>query len=161
MPSRNTRCFITGSLSHEWRWPDFARRAHEQTGVESVLSLRLFASETTMGSLNLYSLEAEAFNDDDVAVALVFASHAAVALAGAQREADLEAKAASRDVIGMAKGKIMAQRSVSEDEAFDILRRASQRMNIKLRELAERLVHPPADGPATRVVPPSRPEGNR
>ena len=50
--------------------------------------------------------------------------------------------AATRDVIGMAKGIIMARQNVSEEEAFDILRRASQRMNVKLRELAERVVHP-------------------
>ncbi|MDP8937857.1 MAG: ANTAR domain-containing protein [Actinomycetota bacterium] len=45
----------------------------------------------------------------------------------------------SRDVIGQVKGIVMAQQDVSADEAFDILRRASQRMNIKLREVAERV----------------------
>ena len=73
----------------------------------------------------------------------VFAAHAAVALATARREEQLEGKAGSRDLIGMAKGIVMARQGVSEDEAFDILRRASQRMNVKLRELADRVVHPP------------------
>lgn len=45
-------------------------------------------------------------------------------------------------MIGMAKGMVMAGQRVSDDEAFDILRRASQRMNVKLRDLAERMVHP-------------------
>jgi AmiR/NasT family two-component response regulator len=44
----------------------------------------------------------------------------------------------------MAKGIVMARQKVSDDEAFDILRRASQRMNVKLRDLAEKVVHPPA-----------------
>jgi GAF domain-containing protein len=52
-----------------------------------------------MGSLNLYSLQPDAFDDDDLAVASVFGAHAAVALAGAQWEAQLEAKAASGDVM--------------------------------------------------------------
>ncbi len=42
-------------------------------------------------------------------------------------------------MIGQVKGIVMAQQDVSADEAFDILRRASQRMNIKLREVAERV----------------------
>ncbi len=134
--------FITGSLAEEERWPQFARRAHELTGVNSVLSLRLFASEDTMGSLNLYSKAPDAFDDEDIAVGSVFAAHAAVALAGATREEQLEAKADSRNVIGMAKGMIMARQEVSDDEAFAILRRASQRANVKLRDMADRIVHP-------------------
>jgi len=133
--------FMTGSLADEERWPEFARRAHELTGVNSILSLRLFASKDTMGSLNLYSRAPDAFDDEDIAVGSVFAAHAAVALAGATREAQLETKADTRDVIGMAKGMIMARQEVSDDEAFDILRRASQRANVKLREVADRIVH--------------------
>jgi len=94
-----------------------------------------------MGSLNLYSLQPDAFDDEDIAVGSVFAAHVAVALAGATRET--QAKADSRNVIGMAKGIIMARQEVSDDDAFDILRRASQRANVKLREMAERVVHPP------------------
>ena len=137
--------FMTGTLSEEARWPEFSHRAHDETGVQSILSLRLFASEDTMGALNLYSTKADAFDDQDVATGSVFAAHAAVALASAQREAQLEDKATSRDVIGMAKGIIMARQHVSDDEAFAILRRASQRMNVKIRELADRVVHPPLD----------------
>ncbi|MEA2705068.1 MAG: hypothetical protein QOJ69_1467 [Actinomycetota bacterium] len=140
--------FVTGSLSQERRWPEFAERAHEATGVESILSLRLFESANTMGALNLYSQQPDAFDDQDVAVASVFAAHAAVALANAKYDEQLENKASSRDLIGMAKGIIIARQNVSEEEAFDVLRRASQRMNIKLRELAARVVYPqPTDAP--------------
>ena len=137
--------FLTGSLSRETRWPEFSSRAHGQTGVQSILSLRLFVSGDTMGALNLYSTEEEAFDDQDIAMGSVFAAHAAVALGHALREAQLEDKAATRDLIGMAKGIIMARQQVSDDEAFAILRRASQRMNVKIRELADRVVHPPPD----------------
>ena len=135
--------FLTGSLSQETRWPEFSSRAHGQTGVQSILSLRLFVSGNTMGALNLYSTKDEAFDDQNIAMGSVFAAHAAVALGHARREAQLEDKAATRDLIGMAKGMIMARQQVSDDEAFAILRRASQRMNVKIRELADRVVHPP------------------
>jgi transcriptional regulator with GAF, ATPase, and Fis domain len=151
---REHEVFMTGSLSKELRWPNFAPRANQETGIESILSLRLFASEDTMGSLNLYSAQRCAFDEQDVAVGSVFAAHAAVALAGAKHDADLEAKAATRDVIGMAKGIIMARRNISDEEAFDILRRASQRMNIKLREVAAGVVHPK---PKEAVVSPAEP----
>jgi AmiR/NasT family two-component response regulator len=43
----------------------------------------------------------------------------------------------SRDVIGQAKGILMERNRVTADEAFDMLRRASQQVNRKLRDLAE------------------------
>lgn len=144
--------FLTGSLANEKRWPNFARRAHDETGIESVLSLRLFDREDTMGALNLYSATVDAFDDQDVAVGSVFAAHAAVALSNAKQQADLEKKADSRNVIGMAKGIVMARQQVSEDEAFDILRRASQRLNVKLRDLAEQVAHPPRPNPEAQAT---------
>lgn len=137
---KESEVFITGSLSEERRWPKFAARAHEATGIESILSLRLFAREDTMGSLNLYSTRRDAFDEQDVAVGSVFAAHAAVALSSARREAQLAEKVDSREVIGMAIGMIMGQHHATEAEAFDILRRASQRTNVKLRDVASQVV---------------------
>lgn len=136
---REHETFRTGDLASEARWPEFSRRAAGETGVASMLSFRLFAETETMGALNLYSKQRGAFDDEAVAVGSVFATHAAVALAAAQRDEQMQKALQSRDVIGQAKGILMAQQDVSADEAFDILRRASQRMNIKVRELAERV----------------------
>lgn len=46
----------------------------------------------------------------------------------------------SREMIGMAKGVLMAREHCHPDEAFDILRRASQRENRRLVELAAQIV---------------------
>ncbi len=46
----------------------------------------------------------------------------------------------SRAVIEQAKGILMARSSLDPDEAFDMLRRASQRENRKLRDVATDLV---------------------
>lgn len=54
--------------------------------------------------------------------------------------ARLQARLASMPVIEEAKGIIMAQFGWPEDQAFDALRRASQRANIKVRDLAAQVV---------------------
>src|SRR5262250_1100737 len=51
------------------------------------------------------------------------------------------AKPDTMPVIEQAKGILMAQQSCGPDEAFDLLRRASQRFNVPVRVLAARLVH--------------------
>jgi AmiR/NasT family two-component response regulator len=53
---------------------------------------------------------------------------------------NLEAAMASRAVIEQAKGVLMVQQGVDADAAFDLLRIVSQRENVKLREVAQRLV---------------------
>jgi AmiR/NasT family two-component response regulator len=75
-----------------------------------------------------------------VALGSVFAVHAAVAMASARRNQNLLRMAESRDLIGRAKGILMARQHVSNDQAFDLLRRASQRLNVKLNQIAEQIV---------------------
>ncbi len=139
----------TGDLQDERRWPQFSARAHEETGVRSILSIRLFVEEDTMGALNLYSTAPDAFDDSDVALATVFAAHASVAMSAARRLDSLEQKAQSRDVIGRAKGILMARSGVGDEEAFAMLKGASQRMNVKVRDLAQQIAEqqPPSQLP--------------
>ena len=54
--------------------------------------------------------------------------------------ARLVARLETMPVIEQAKGVIMAQSSCSQDHAFDMLRRASQRLNMPVRDLAARIV---------------------
>jgi len=141
--------YQTGRLSAELRWPEFTPRAVVESMIESILSLRLFIVGTTMGALNLYSTQPDAFDDRDVAVATVFAAHAAVAWSTAQTIENLKVGMATRQLIGQAVGLLMARQDMSEAEALDALRRASQRLNIKLRQLAESIVRPSGAPSAT------------
>jgi transcriptional regulator with GAF, ATPase, and Fis domain len=128
------------------RWPTFAARALD-AGVESMLAFRLFAAEETLGALDLYSTRRGAFDETARALGNVFAAHAALALAGAQiRERHLVARdtlreaLVNRDLIGQAKGILMATRHIDADAAFDLLRATSQDLNVKLHMIAERVV---------------------
>lgn len=130
----------TGNLRAEQRWPAFVARAGCETDVQSILSLRLYNAQGTMGALNLYSDRVDAFDDEDRHVASVYAAHAAVALSNARRVGHLETALDTRDVIATAKGMLMATHEISEHHAFDVLRRAAQRMNVELQIVAERVV---------------------
>jgi hypothetical protein len=60
--------------------------------------------------------------------------------------ARLAARLASQPVIEQAKGIVMAQTGCSPEEAFDLLRKASQRSNVPVRELAQAVVTRAGDG---------------
>ncbi|MET0457757.1 MAG: GAF and ANTAR domain-containing protein [Ilumatobacteraceae bacterium] len=133
---REQQVFLTGDVRHEVRWPLFSARAHAETGVSSILAVRLFMDEDTLGALNMYSTQPDAFDEQAVAVGAIFATHAAVALVSARREVNLGLKADSRDLIGRAKGILMSQRRVTDADAFALLRAASQELNRKLVDIA-------------------------
>ncbi|MEU0530131.1 GAF and ANTAR domain-containing protein [Amycolatopsis tolypomycina] len=131
--------FSTGDLAAEDRWPAFARAA-AGFGVRSMLSYRLFVTENTLGALNLYSRTRDAFSRQTQEDGRLFATHAAIALVGAQTEAQLTAAIESRDVIGMAKGILMQRHDVDAVAAFRMLVESSQHSNMKLHQVAAWLV---------------------
>ena len=126
-------------LRHEQRWPRFARRAFE-AGAGSMLSFQLYVQGDTMGALNLYNREPDGFDDESEQVGLLFASHAAVAFADAQKLDHLDRAVASRDLIGQAKGMLMERYRIDGDGAFRVLARVSQASNRPLRDVAQELV---------------------
>jgi hypothetical protein len=117
----------------------FARRPL-QLGVGSMLSFQLYVQQDDLGAINLYSGKADAFDDESENVGLLLASHAAIAMAGAQKQQDLSRAISMRDVIGQAKGILMERHKITGDEAFHVLIRTSQQVNIKLNEIARYLV---------------------
>jgi len=54
--------------------------------------------------------------------------------------ASLHVALANREMIGQAQGILMERERITAEEAFDILRRASQHLNVKLRDVARNLV---------------------
>ncbi|WP_230751194.1 ANTAR domain-containing protein [Actinomycetospora soli] len=128
------------------RWPDLAARA-ESLGVGSLLAVRLTADGQERGrdrGPHLVALfhapRPRAFGVTARAAARLFARQAAILLAGSRRAAGLLQALEGRDVIGQAKGVLMARDGVSSEEAFARLSEASQSTNVKLRDVAAWLV---------------------
>lgn len=134
--------FRVDDLCRDDRWPTFGPLAVERTGIRSMLSFRLFVQSDTLGALNLYSKQPNAFINARQTVELgeVFATHAAVVLSGRRLLEQLQSAMTSRDTISLAMGLLMGRQGLSQEQAFDVLRRASQRTNIKVRDIAERIV---------------------
>lgn len=125
-------------LRTEHRWPAFAAEvAH--LGVGSMLSFQLFVTGANLGALNLCSGRPHGFDEEAEAVGLVLASHAAVALAGAQQEERMRTAISTREVIGQAQGILMERFRLTGPQAFQVLARASSLSNRKLADLAEEL----------------------
>ncbi len=126
-------------MATESRWLRFAAAAI-QAGVGAMLCFQLFVEGNNLGALNLYGATAGAFTEESETVGLIFATHDAVALAGAQQEHQLSTALASRDITGQAKGIVMERFHIDADHAFALITRLSQEQNIKLHTIATQLI---------------------
>jgi hypothetical protein len=132
------------------RWPTLASRP-TKSGVQSALSYRLAAAsrgtaDSGGGSLNSYGVIPSAFNDTAQEIGLILAAHASMAARAVDERStlrslgrDLQQVLLSRDVIGQAKGILMERLKITPEDAFDLLRRSSQELNLKLRDVARGL----------------------
>jgi GAF domain-containing protein len=132
--------YRTGDLTAEQRWPEFGRRASAECGIHSMLSVRLFLEDDDLvAALNLYSAATDAFDESDETVAMMLATHASTAMAGARLQEQvqhLERALQSNRGIGVAIGVLMNQYKITQAQAFDLLRMASQHGHRKLVEVA-------------------------
>ncbi|KOV77258.1 hypothetical protein ADL03_41840 [Nocardia sp. NRRL S-836] len=137
---------------HLDEWPEFeaAAAAH---AIRAYLSVPVLlpssnsSDEKHLGSVNIYSHTAAAFDPFDEGLMRLFTTAASVTIASAQRWQrsrdhidSLEKALASRAVIDQAKGVLMAVHSCTADEAFMMLVQRSQHENIKLRDVAKNLL---------------------
>lgn len=128
------------------RWPEY--RDHVLSlGLHAVLAVPMNAFGKTIGTINLYRAKPTRWTADEVEGAEILAALAGGYLVNANHlrsQSDLteqlHAAIASRDLIGQAKGILMAHQGIDAEAAFDLLRKASQAQNRKLRDIARMVV---------------------
>ncbi|MDO0926967.1 GAF and ANTAR domain-containing protein [Streptomyces sp. TG1A-8] len=123
-------------------------------GLRSVLSMRLRADKRRLTVLTAYSRDPHAFDETATRLGRLFTTHVSLALNSVTVREQLTEAMRTRDLIGQATGILMERLDIDASAAFESLVRASQRENVKLRDLARRIV-------GTAENPSSAPAGGR
>jgi hypothetical protein len=142
---RTESVFHDADLTDGSPWPHLADRVLAETPVRSMAGFRIRTGDGAerSGALNLFSDTPGGLGARAVDQGIVLASFISVALVASdeRRSAQtLRAGLESNREIGKAMGLMMAFHKVSDQEAFTMLRRASQDMNMKLSEVTRQVV---------------------
>lgn len=138
------------------RWPGYAQELVEQ-GFAGLVAVPLVLGARASAALVFFAAEPGAFSEPMVLEAMGLADEGRRALSTAVRIAEAELKSENlaaalehRTVIDLARGILMAQDGCSAQEAFDVLRKASNNRNQKLHALALEITtrFAPSPGPA-------------
>lgn len=131
--------YTVEDTSRDVRWPSWGPQVAAK-GIWSMLSVRIFTSARIFGCLNMYSGKTNSFSPEDIEVAVIYAMHAATAVAGAKLVDGLQTAVVNRHQIGLAQGILMNRYGLSPHQAFEVLRRYSSRSHTKIRDVASGIV---------------------
>lgn len=133
-------------MAVEERWPKWCPAAAAM-GMQSALSVPLLVRGDARGALKVYSDRPHNYGERDIEIVSMFAEQAASVLANVQAYSEaqqlgeqLKEALKNRDIIGEAKGILMERQGIDEERAFVALRRISQQHNVKVRDVARRIV---------------------
>lgn len=136
-------------LASDPRWPVYGPAA-ARLGARSCISVPVISGDRSVGAAKVYAGEVDGLTSSQQALAREFATEVsgALALAGtlAERDQELADRAAAMDTrrtIDLALGMLMERTGCTPDDAFALLKSYSQRENVKVRAIAERLVAGP------------------
>jgi GAF domain-containing protein len=133
-----SRSVVSNDVARDPRWPSWGPRI-AALGLGSILSSDLHGGGRRVGALNVYGPTGHVFTPEDLELGQVLAQQASVALRFSEKIEGLTTALHTRTVIGQAQGVLIERYRVDADRAFD-MKRFSQDQNIRLAEIARRIV---------------------
>ena len=122
-----------------YMYPEVAR----QEGIVSLLSVPMMVKDRAIGVINSYTKSEHQFKQEEISILQTVANQAAVAIENTHlSEEILTAKEAleSRKIIERAKGILMKELDVTEDEAYKKIHKKSMDLRKTMKEIAEAII---------------------
>lgn len=120
-------------------YPELARRE----GLRSLLSVPMLYKDRAVGVINSYTAAPHAFLSDEIEMLQAIANQAAVAIENTrlmQESAQMHDALELRKLVEKAKGILMRDGRLSEEEAFRVLQRQSMNNRRPMRQVAEAVI---------------------
>lgn len=123
----------------EYKYKDIARKE----GLASLLCIPLIAKGKAIGVINLYTSRPHTFTKNEVHMLTAVANQAAMVIENTElmvRTRIIQEELETRKLVEKAKGVLMKERSLSEDEAYRAIQKYSMDNRKSMRQVAEAIV---------------------
>ena len=122
-----------------YNYPAIAKRE----GLKSMLSVPMVIKDKLIGVINCYTTYEYTFSEEEISVLQTIASQSAVAIENTRLFEDSQSSREAletRKFIERAKGMLMRERNMKEQEAFQYIQRQAMNLRRSMREIAEALL---------------------
>lgn len=127
------------SKEKEYKFKDIAQKE----GLKSLLSVPLSVRGRVIGVLNNYTSDPHHFSEEEINILTTVANQAAIVIENSElviKTKTAQEELETRKAIERAKGILMREQNLTEEEAFKKIQRQSMDMRKSMREIAEALV---------------------
>jgi signal transduction protein with GAF and PtsI domain len=127
------------SKESEYKYKDIAKRE----GLRSLLCVPLSVKGRVIGVLNSYTSKPHNFTSEEIDILTTVANQAAIVIENAElmvKTRVIQEELETRKSVEKAKGILMKEHSLSEEEAFRKIQRQSMDTRRSMREIAEAII---------------------
>lgn len=115
----------------------------KKEGLVSMVSVPMMVKNKVIGVMNLYTTEPYKFTKSDVALLTTVANQAAVAIENTEllvKTKVIQEELEARKKIERAKGILMKEQNLDEEQAYNLIRKASMNRRLPMKEIAEAII---------------------
>jgi len=111
--------------------------------LTSMLSVPMMVKNRVIGVINCYTTTLYEFSESDIDLLTTVANQAAVAIENTEllvKTKIIQEELEARKKIEKAKGILMKQKGLSEEQAYELLRKASMNKRLTMKDVAEAII---------------------
>jgi GAF domain-containing protein len=119
------------------------KKLAQKEGLVSMLSVPMMVKDKVIGVINVYTVKPYKFTKSDVDLVSTAANQAAVAIENTElmvKTKVIQEELETRKKVERAKGILMKQQDLSEEEAYDLLRKSSMNRRVSMKGVAEAVI---------------------
>jgi signal transduction protein with GAF and PtsI domain len=119
------------------------KKLAKKEGLVSMLSVPMLVKNRVIGVINLYTTEPYKFTKSDIELLSTIANQAAVAIENTEllvKTKIIQEELETRKKIERAKGILMREQNLDEEQAYNLIRKASMDRRVPMKEIAEAII---------------------
>lgn len=135
------RPVAVGDVAKEpgYKYPDLAKKE----GLVSLLAVPMMVKDRVIGVINTYTSKEHQFSPEEVQILQAVANQAAIAIENTKlldKTVEMEEALLTRKLVDRAKGILMKQHGLTEEESFRLIQKQSMNTRKTMKELAESII---------------------
>ncbi len=119
------------------------KKLAKEEGLVSMLSVPMMVKDRVVGVINVYTVESYEYTKSDVNMLSAVANQAAVAIENTElmvKTKVIQEELDTRKKVEKAKGILMKEQDLSENEAYNLIRKSSMNKRVSMKEIAEAII---------------------
>ena len=119
------------------------KKLAEKEKLVSMLSVPMLVKDKVIGVINVYTITPYKFTKSDINLLSAVANQAAVAIENTElivKTRVIQEELETRKKVEKAKGILMREQGISEDDAYKFIRKSSMNKRVSMKEIAEAII---------------------